>query len=43
MYPNGDIYFGDWQANLFHGEGVKYNTNGTIEHGKFEDDKFIGK
>ena len=25
-YPNGDVYFGDWNEDNFHGKGT-FNTN----------------
>ena len=32
-YPNGDKYFGDWQNDKFHGEGVYVFASGEIYKG----------
>ncbi len=37
----GDIYVGEWKGNKRSGLGINYHTNGRIDEGIWEDDKFI--
>lgn len=36
IFPNKDIYMGNWRKDRFHGDGVYIYSNGDKFRGKFE-------
>ena len=43
VYKSGKKYIGSFQKGLFHGEGTMYYTDGRVEAGIWENDKYVGK
>jgi len=43
IFPSGNYYIGHFKNHKKHGFGKKVNSDGTIEEGKWHDDKYIGK
>jgi hypothetical protein len=43
LYPNGDIYFGNWKNDQRTGRGVLLEANGDTYDGKWKNDKRNGK
>ena len=42
-WNNGDIYIGEFENSLCHGNGKKIYANGVVEDGYWENNKFISK
>jgi hypothetical protein len=40
---NGELYFGDWLGNQWHGKGVHYDSDFSTYEGDFLDDWMHGK
>ena len=43
LYPNGDIYVGQFKGGAPHGKGTKTWANGTKYVGEFKDGKYHGQ
>eukprot|EP00164_Ancoracysta_twista_P001451 GFYU01001891.1.p1 GENE.GFYU01001891.1~~GFYU01001891.1.p1 ORF type:complete len:263 (-),score=48.56 GFYU01001891.1:341-1129(-) len=41
-YRNGDVYEGEWNNSLPHGEGKMVRSSGTVEEGRWENNLFRG-
>ena len=40
--PNGDLYAGEFLANVYHGKGILERVDGTLYVGDFEENEFSG-
>ena len=42
-WPKGTTYVGEMFEDEFHGQGTKTLPDGTVQKGRFEHEKFMGK
>ena len=42
IWFGGDCYIGEFKEGLKHGQGTKYSKDGTVQSGKWNENKFVG-